>query len=322
MKLIALIGAGLCLFPAVSPAQNYPNHLVKIIVPYAPGGGIDALARAISERLTAKWGQSIVVENKAGGATIIGADAVAKAPPDGHTMLLTSESTITSNPFLFDKLPYDTARDLAPVTQLVSLPQMVVAHSSVTANSLKELVDEARVKPNALNYASYGSGSLPHLFFEGLKSQGGVQITQVPYKGIAPALTAIISGEVQLTMVGATLSQGHIQSGKLKPLAIARRERLAALPQIPTLREAGFAEVDPNESWFGLFLTGGSPAALAPRIQRDIAEAFSEPAFRERHVLARGFDPVFSTPEDFAKFIQADMRQKARLIKISGAKAE
>ena len=322
MKLITMLAAGLCLLPPASPAQNYPIRLVKIIVPYAPGGGVDAIARAISERLTAKWGQPIVVENKTGAATIIGADSVAKAAPDGHTLLLTSESTITSNPYLFDKLPYDPVRDLAPVTQLVSLPQMVVAHASVTANSLRELLDQARAKPNALNYASYGSGSLPHLFFEGLKAQGGVQITQVPYKGIAPALAAIISGEVQLTMVGATLSQGHIQAGKLKPLAVARRERLAALPQVPTLREAGFAEVDPNESWFGLFVTGGSPAALAQRIQRDVAEAFSDPAFRERHVLSRGFDPVFSTPEDFAKFIQADMLQKARLIRISGAKAQ
>ena len=322
IKSITMLAASLCLLPAVSPAQTYPVRPVKIVVPYAPGGGIDVIARAISERLTPKWGQPIVVENKTGGATIIGADSVAKAAPDGHTLLLTSESTITSNPFLFDKLPYDTTRDLAPVTQLVSLPQMVVAHSSVAASSLKELLDQARVKPNALNYASYGSGSLPHLFFEGLKSQGGVQITQVPYKGIAPALLAIVSGEVQLTLVGVALSQGHIQSGKIKPLAIARRERLAALPQVPTLREAGYAEVDPNESWFGLFITGGSPASLAPRIQRDIAEAFSDPAFRERYVLSRGFDPVFSTPEDFARFIQADMVQKARLIKISGAKAE
>ena len=215
MKLITMLAAGLCLLPPASPAQNYPIRLVKIIVPYAPGGGVDAIARAISERLTAKWGQPIVVENKTGAATIIGADSVAKAAPDGHTLLLTSESTITSNPYLFDKLPYDPVRDLAPVTQLVSLPQMVVAHASVTANSLRELLDQARAKPNALNYASYGSGSLPHLFFEGLKAQGGVQITQVPYKGIAPALAAIISGEVQLTMVGATQSQGQIQAGKL-----------------------------------------------------------------------------------------------------------
>jgi len=317
-----LILAVLLAAPLAVPAQSYPSKVVRIIVPYEAGGGIDALARTLAERLTPKWGRPVVVENKTGAAGIIGTDAVAKAAPDGHTLLVTSESPITSNPFLFEKLPYDPMRELAPISELISLPQMVLAHPSVPAASLKDLLEQAKARPNAFNYASYGSGSLPHLLFEGLKSKAGVQITQVPYKGIIPALQAILAGEVQMTMVGAALSQGHIQAGKLKPLAIARKDRLPALPSVPTLAEAGFSDVDPHESWFGLFATAGTPAAVIDRIHRDAVEVFADPAVRERVVQARGFDPVFSAPEEFAKFIEADMRQKQRLIRISGAKAE
>jgi tripartite-type tricarboxylate transporter receptor subunit TctC len=303
-------------------AQSYPASTVKIVVPYAPGGGIDIVARVLAERLQAKWGHPVIVENKTGASTIIGASAVAKAPSDGHTLLLTSESTITSNPYLFDKLPYDAVRDLTPVSQLVSLPQMVIAHPSVTAGSMEQLVTLAKVKPNALSYASYGSGSLPHLLFEGLKAQSALQITQVPYKGIMPAVTAVLAGEVQLTLAGVPSSLAYIRAGKLKALAVARNERLAEMPQVPTLREAGFADIDPRETWFGLFVTGGTPSGIVQKIYRDIAEIAADPAFRERHFVARGFDPVFSTPDAFTKFIQADSRQKEQLIRISGAKAE
>lgn len=322
MKLIAIATAALCLLPLGSAAQDFPVKAVKIVVPYAPGGGVDSIARALAERLQQKWGQPVVVENKAGASTLIGAAAVAKAAPDGHTLLLTSESTITSNPFLFDKLPYDPVRDLAPISELISLPQMVVVHPSVPATTLTELVALSKAKPNSLSYASYGSGSLPHLLFEGLKSRADVQMTAVPYKGIAPAVMAVLAGEVQVTLAGVPAAQAHIRAGKLRALAIGRRERLTDLPQVPTLREAGFADIDPNASWFGLFATAGTPAAVLQKIYKDVAELGAEPAFRERHMLSRGFEPVFSTPEEFAKFIDADMRQKAKLIRISGAKAE
>ncbi len=322
MNLFRVFAAALCLLPLCAMAQTYPTHAVKIVVPYAPGGGVDVIARVLAERLQAKWGQPVIVENKTGASTIIGAVAVAKAAPDGHTLLLTSESTITSNPYLFDKLPYDPVRDLIPITELVSLPQMVVAHPSVAAGTLDELVALAKAKPNDLSYASYGSGSLPHLLFEGLKARSGAQITQVPYKGITPAVTAVLAGEVQLTLAGVPSAQAHIRAGKLKPLAIARDKRLPDLPQVPTLREAGFADIDPHASWFGLFVTSGTPGSVVQKIYKDVAEVGADPVFRDRHVLSRGFDPVFSSPEAFVKFIQADMRQKAQLIRISGAKAE
>jgi|APFre7841882724_1041349.scaffolds.fasta_scaffold00095_9 tripartite-type tricarboxylate transporter receptor subunit TctC len=316
---LALIAASL-LVPAAALAQAFPSKPVRIVVPYPPGGGVDGIARPIAERLAQKWGQPVVVDNKPGAGTIIGAEFVARAAPDGHTLLLTTDSTITSNPHIYPKLPYDPVKDLAPVTQLIVLPQMVVAHPSLAAGSLKELVALAKASPG-ISYGSYGSGSQPHLLFEGLKRETGIELLHVPYKGIAPAVTAALAGEVQLTMAGASVSRGHIQAGKLKPLAIARSERLALMPDVPTLREAGFPDIDP-QSWFGLFATGGTPPEIVAQIQREVAALFAEPEFREKHMLGRGFDPVLSSPADFAKFIQADMAQKARLVRISGAKAE
>jgi tripartite-type tricarboxylate transporter receptor subunit TctC len=322
MKVIWIAVIALLPGAVTSQAQTFPSKTVRIIVPYAPGGGVDALARAIAASLGPKWGQTIVVENKPGAATILGARTVADAAPDGHTMLLTSEATITSNPFLFAKLTYDPVRDLAPVTQLVSLPQMVVARAGVPAGSLAELAAVAKLRPDSLNYASYGIGSLPHLFFAGFNSKAGVDITHIPYRGIAPALAALLAGDVQLTLVGATLSQPHIGAGKLKPLAVAGAKRLPALPELPTIAEAGYAEADPGESWFGLFLTGGTPAAIVAKVHKDVVEAFADPSFRDRHIVQRGFDPILSTPTAFANALAADMSVKARLIKLSGAKVE
>jgi tripartite-type tricarboxylate transporter receptor subunit TctC len=302
-------------------AQTYPTKPVRIIVPYPPGGGVDGMARPLADQLSKRWGQPVMVENKAGAATIIGAEFVARAQPDGYTLFLTSESTITSNPYIYAKLPYDPVKDLAPVTQLIDLPQMVVAHPSVAANSLPELVALAKAQPGKLNYGSYGNGSQPHLLFEALKAQTAIQIVQVPYKGIAPAVQAALAGEVQLTMAGASVARGHIQAGKLKPLAIARNERLALMPNVPTLREAGYPDINP-QSWFGLFATGGTPHEVIEKVYRDVAAVFSEPEFRERHIALRGFDGVISDPQTFARFIKDDLRAKERLIRQTGLKPE
>ena len=317
-KLIAVL-----LFCAASGAhaQTYPSKPVRMIVPYPPGGGVDGMARPLADQLSKRWGQPVIVENKAGAATIIGAESVAKAAPDGYTLLLTSESTITSNPHIYVKLPYDPLKDLAPVTQLIGLPQMVVVHPSVAANSLPELVALAKAQPGKLNYGSYGNGSQPHLLFEGLKAQTGASLTHVPYKGIAPALQAALAGEVQLTMAGASVARGHILAGKLKPLAIARSERLALMPDVPTLKEAGYPDINP-QSWFGLFTTGGAPREVIDRIYKDVHGIFAEPEFRERHITLRGFDGIISTPQEFERFIREDLQQKARLIQQTGLKPE
>ncbi|MBL8386074.1 MAG: tripartite tricarboxylate transporter substrate binding protein [Burkholderiales bacterium] len=316
-----LLATCLAAFAVLVHAQDFPARAVRVVVPYPPGGGVDGLARPLAERLSRLWNQPVVVDNRAGAATQIGGDAVAKAAPDGHTLLLTTDSTITSNPHLYPKMPFDPIRDLAPVTQLIDLHQMVVAHPSVGASSMQELVALARAKPGALNYGSYGSGSQPHLLFEALKAQTGVQIAHIPYKGIAPALTAAIAGEVQLTLGGAATTRGHFQTGRLKPLAIARQERLPLYPDVPTLREAGFPDVDPRP-WFGVFAPAATPRAVIERIRRDIAAVLAEPEFREREITGKGYTGVGNTPEEFAAFIRADLEMKGRLIRVSGAKAE
>jgi len=319
MKTIWLVLVVACI--GVAQAQEFPARPVRVVVPYPPGGGVDGMARPLADRLTKLWGQAVLVDNKAGAATQIGADAVAKAAPDGYTLLLTTDQTITSNPHLYAKMPFDPLKDLAPVTQLIDLHQMVVAHPSVQANTMQELVALARSRPGTLNYGSYGGGSQPHLLFEALKAQTGIQIAHIPYKGIAPALTAAIAGEVQLTLGGAATTRGHFQTGRLKPLAIARQARLALYPDVPTLREAGFPDVDP-QPWFGLFAPGTTPRALIERIRKDVAGILADPEFREREIIGKGYTGVGGTPEEFAAFIRADFDYKGRLIRISGAKAE
>ena len=321
-----MLGIAVCVVtmlaaPGAAWSQQYPTGPVRVVVPYPPGGGVDGLARPLADRLGKAWGQPVIVENKPGGGTIIGGDFVARATPDGYTLLLTSDSTITSNPHLYTKLPYDPLKDLAPVTQLIDLHQMVVVHPSVSANTLQELVALAKAKPNSLNYGSYGSGSQPHLLFEGLKAETGIQIAHIPYKGLAPALAAAVAGEVQMTLGGAATSRGHITTGRLKALAIARHERLAIMPDIPTLREAGFPNIHP-QPWFGLFATGGTPPAVLARIQKEVARILAEPTFREREIDGKGYTGVGSTPQEFATFIRSDYAYKGRLIKISGARAE
>lgn len=321
LHLLALAALSGAVAPALAQTSKpWPDKPIRFVTPYPPGGSSDVITRFIGDGVSKILGQPVIVENKPGAATLIGAEAVAKAAPDGYTLLLTSDSTITSNPFIYARLPYDPVKDLAPVTQLIGLPQMVVAHPSLSANTLGELVTLARTHPN-ISYGSYGSGSQPNLLFEALKQQTGIQLLHVPYKGIAPAVTAALAGEVQLTMAAASVSQGHIKAGKLKPLAIARSERLPLMPDVPTLREAGYPDIDPK-SWFGLFATAGTPPEIIAEIQKEVAAMFADPAFREKHMLQRGFDPVLSTPAEFARFIQEDMKQKARLVKVSGAKAE
>ena len=302
-------------------AQEFPGKPVRIVVPYPPGGGVDGMARPIADRLSRLWNQPVVVENKPGASTIIGSDFVAKAAPDGLTLLFTSDSSITSNPHLYPKMPFDPVKDLAPVTQLIDLFQMVVAHPSVPAGTMQELVALAKAKPGTLNYGSYGSGSQPNLLFEALKAQTGISIAHIPYKGIAPALTAAVAGEVQLTMGGTATSRGYFVAGRLKPLAIARAQRLPALPEVPTLREAGFPDIDPKP-WFGLFAPAGTPSAILEKIQKDVHTVITEPEFDKREMTGKGYGAVGSTPAEFAAFIKNDLEYKGRLIKLSGAKAE
>jgi tripartite-type tricarboxylate transporter receptor subunit TctC len=302
-------------------AQDYPSRAVKLMVPYPPGGGVDGLARPLADRLSKMWGQPVVIENKPGASTMLGGADVARAAPDGHTLLFTTDSSITSNPHLFKKMTYDPASELAPVTQLIDLHQLVLLHPSIPVNTMQELVALAKQKPNTLNYGPYGIGSQPHLLFEMLRKETGAQIQQVPYRGIALALTAVLANEVQMTLGGISVAAGHLQNKTMKPLAISRRERLRAYPDVLTLAEAGFPSVDPR-SWYGLFATAGTPPAIIEKIQKDVAAVFAEPEFKARFIDGLAYTGVASTPAAFARFIAGDMEYKRNLIAVTGITAE
>ena len=319
LRLLAL-SLGLAASAAIH-AQAYPSKPVKMIVPYPPGGGVDIMARALAEPLGRVWGHAVVVDNKPGGGTIIGAELAARAVPDGYTLLLTSDSTITSNPHTYAKLPYDPMKDFAPITTLVRAPQIVVVHPSVPANTLQELANLARSKPDEINYGSFGVGSPQHLAFESFKTQTGTRLTHVPYKGFAPTIQAIITGEVQLTMTSVSLTRPFVQAGKVKALAIGKAERDSTMPDVPTLRELGFPGIDP-QNWFGLFAPAGTPLPAVLKIQAEVGAIFAEPGFRERHVLSRGYDSAIISPEEFAAFIRSDLAYKAKMIRNAGIRPE
>ena len=302
-------------------AQDFPTRAVKIVVPYPAGGGVDGMARAIADRLTTDWGQPVVIENKGGAATMIGGEAVARSAPDGYTLLLTSDSSITSNPFLFKTMSYDPAKELAPITQLIDLHQMVVVHPTVPVSSLKELVAYGKANPTALNYGSYGNGSQPHLLFETLKAQTGVPILQVPFRGIAPAITATLANDVQMTLGGAATTGAYTNAGKLKALAIGRPERLKSFADVPTLAESGFPDADPR-SWFGVFAPAGTPKDVVKKLSSEIATVLKEPEFRERYVDSNGYTGIGSTPEEFAAFLASDLTYKRIMIERAGIKPE
>jgi len=302
-------------------AQSWPARPVKIVVAYPPGGGIDILARQLAERFQAQWGQTVVVENRPGGSTIIAVDLVAKAPADGHTVLMTTDSSFSINPHLFRKLPYDAEKDFTPVTMLILLQQLLVANPVLAANSLQELIALAKAKPGTINYASYGSGSQPHLSAEMLKQVAGIDLVHIPYKGISLAVPAVMSGEVELTFSGIASSMAHLKAGRLKAFAIGGEQRSALLPDLPTFAELGYPEVV-THAWFGLFVPAGSPKGAVTRIYQDARKALDDADFRQKQLIAKGYEVIGSSPEAFAAFLKTDSAVRARAVKASGARAE
>jgi tripartite-type tricarboxylate transporter receptor subunit TctC len=263
----------------------------------------------------------VVVENRPGANTIVATDAVAKSPADGLTVLMTTDATFSINPHLYPKLPYDAQRDFIPVTMLVLLQQLLAAHPSLPANTLAELVRLAKEKPGSINYASYGSGSQPHLSGEMLKYRAGIDLVHVPYKGISLAVPAVMAGEVQLTFAGIATSMPQLKAGRIKAIAIGGAKRSPLLPEVPTFAELGYPEVE-THAWFGFFLPAGSPREAVSRIHADTRRILDEPEFRQKQLIDKGYEVVGSSPEEFAAYIRKDSESRARAVKISGAKAE
>ena len=285
MRTIAWLAASFAtLFasPGIMFAQEYPTQVIKLVVPYPAGGGVDNLARPMGDRLSQLLGQPVIIENKAGASTMIGGESVARSARDGYTLLFTTNSSITSNPFLFKKMPFDPLKDLTPVTQLVNLHQMVLLNPSVEAHTINELVALAKAKPNTLNYGSYGPGSQPNLLFEMLRYETGANIQQVSYRGIAPAITDTVSNVVQMTLGSLSVSAGFIETGRLRAIAVSRPTRLLSLPDVPTLSEAGYPKIDP-QSWYGVFAPAGTPTDVVDKLQRTIRQIMNEPDFKQRY---------------------------------------
>lgn len=317
LLVLSLLGALIC---GVPHAQPFPSKAVRVIVPYPAGGGIDILARLIGQKLSQQWSQPVVVENRPGSSTILATEMVAKAPADGHTILFTTDSTLSINPHLFAKLPYEVG-DFAPVTMMVLLQQLLVAHPSLPANTLPELIALARASPGKYNYASYGSGSQPHLSGEMLKSRAGIGLVHIPYKGITLAVPAAIAGEVHMTFSGIASSIAHLKAGRIKALAIGGPKRSPLLPEVPTFTELGYPEVE-THAWFGMLVPARAPRAAIERIHRDTVAILNEADFLQKEIIGKGYDLVASSPEEFAAFLKKDSDSRGRAVKISGARAE
>jgi tripartite-type tricarboxylate transporter receptor subunit TctC len=318
--LVSLVLVVLALGAGAAAAQGYPTRAARIVVAYPPGGGIDVMGRQIADRLARDWGQPVVVENRPGGSTIPATELVAKAPADGHTILLTTDATFSINPHLFAKLPYSD-RDFVAVTQLVLLQQMLVVHPSLPARSLAELVALARAKPGTLNYASYGSGSQPQLAAEMLKAKAGIDIVHIPYKGITLAVAAVMAHEVEMTFAGIATGRPQVQAGRIRALASGGPKRSPLVPDVPTFTELGYPEVE-THAWFGLFVPAGTPREAVGRIHRDVVAILNDPAFREREIVQKGYDLVASSPDEFAAYLVRDREARGRAVRISGARSE
>ena len=298
--------------PAAAATADYPVRQVHIVVPQSPGGVTDVIARALAQRLGEAWGQPVVVENKAGANYQIGALAVAKAEPDGYTLLVMSEA-FAINPLLTGKPPYDPDKDFAPITGLISINHALVAHPSLPANSVQELIALAKAKPGEINYGTYGVGSTGHLNMEMFQGAAGVKLTPVHYKGAAPALTDVIAGHIPLMFISVSSVVEGWRAGKLKLLAVGSARRLPQLPEVPTVAESGlpgFRAV----TWFGLFATGGTPPDVVARINADFERIVADPAFRERFLAPQMFEPMVSSPEQFAAFLKAESQKWRKVI--------
>jgi len=302
--------------PAAS-AQSYPSKPVRLIVPFAPGGPADLQARLIGPKLTEAWGQPVVVENRAGGNTIIATELTARADPDGHLVQIISAG-FAINVSLYAKLPYDSLRDFAPVTQLTSGPAIVVVHPSLPARSVKELIQLARSRPGQLTYASAGLPS--QLAVELFKVTTGTDMVHVPYKGAAPAMIDLIAGHVQVSFP--TISGGlpHAQAGRLRALATTGAKRPPAAPDLPTMMEAGVPGYEAT-NWFGTAVPARTPPAIGAKLSQEIGRVLRMPDVRER-LLSQGMEPVSNTPDEFAAYIRSEMTKWARVVKASGAKPE
>jgi len=319
------VAALACSFLTPLQAQTWPSKPVRIVVPFPPGGTTDLIARALGVELQKMWQQPVIVENRPGAGGNIGADLVAKAAPDGYTLLMGTVGTHAINKALFEqngaRMPFDPVKDFVPITLAAGVPNVMVINPKLPVGSVSEFIVYARARPGQLNMASSGNGTSIHLSGELFKTVTGVYMVHFPYRGSAPALTDLIAGNMNVMFDNLPSALPHIKSGRIKALAVTSRTRSPALPDVPTIEEAAGLKGFDASSWFGLFAPAGTPRAIVDRVQSDVARALAIPEVRERFV-AQGADPGGNTPEQFAAFIRAETDKWTRVVKFSNAKVD
>jgi tripartite-type tricarboxylate transporter receptor subunit TctC len=307
--LICLAGA------ATAQAQSYPTRTITLTVTAAAGGVTDVVARALGERLSQTWGQQVVIENKGGAAHVVGAQSVAKAAPDGYSLLVAEAGTFTINPTLYGKgkLPYDEEKDFIPITGIVRINQALLGHPSLPANDVRELIELARKKPGELTYGTAGIGSAPHMNMVLFESMANVKLVPVHYRGAAPALTDVIAGHVNLMSVSVSLALPPLRAGQIKIFGIGSGKRLPLAPDVPTVAESGLPGYEAT-TWFGLFATAGTPREIVTKINAEVAKILADPQFRKKFLAPQMFEPMASSPDEFADYIRAQTRKWAKVI--------
>ncbi|MBX3664845.1 MAG: tripartite tricarboxylate transporter substrate binding protein [Burkholderiales bacterium] len=316
-----VITAALCIVSLAgnAVAQSYPSKLIRLVTPSSPGGGIDALARIVANASPA-LGQQIIVDNRPGANGIIGTDLAAKAPPDGYTLVLGFSGSIAVNINLYKKLPYDPIRDFAPITLIAQSPQLIVTHPSVPAGSIRDLIKLDKTRPGQLTYGTGGTGTAGHLTMEMFNLATGTKIQHIPYKGVGPALTDVLGGQISLMISSPISSQPLVQSKKLRALALTGRTRLAVLPDVPTVIESGLANFE-STTWFGVLAPAGTPPAIITRLNREIVNLLRQPEIKEQ-ISRTGATAVGNTPDEFSTYIQAEIIKWGKVIKEASIKLE
>jgi len=326
LSLALIAGAAQFLIAGAGLAQSaWPNKPVRIVVPFAPGGTTDILARAVAPELSKAFGQQFVVDNRAGAGGNVGADIVAKSPGDGYTLLMGTVGTHGINKALYAKLPYDPQKDFVPITLVAGVPNVMVMNAekakSLGINSVTDFIKYAKANPGKLNMASSGNGTSIHLAGELFKSMTGIFMTHIPYRGSGPALLDMVAGNMDVMFDNLPSSMSQIKAGKLKALAVTSAQRSTAMPDIPTIEEAGHLKGFEASSWFGLLAPAGTPADVVNRIQQETAKALNSPAIKEK-LLAQGAIPSGNSPAEFTRLIDAEHKKWAKVVKDSGAKVD
>jgi tripartite-type tricarboxylate transporter receptor subunit TctC len=324
IALAALVLLGMLAQAAqVPPAQAqdaYPNRPIRLVVPYPAGGTADAMARALGQELMVAWGQPVVVENRPGASTIIGAEFVARSAPDGYTLLFTTDSTLTINPMLHKQLSYQPQKDFAPITVIGYQDLVLVVHPSVPARTLEEFVALAKAKPGTLNYGSFGNGSQPHLAMEMFSQLAGISLMHVPSKGIAQVLTDLLSDTVQTAFVGVSAA-GLIRDGKVRGLAMGGDQRSPLFGDVPTFAEKGYPQMYAR-AWWGIVAPAGTPGDIIEKLNIGLNRVIRDPQFQEKRMLPQGLDPAGTSPAAFAELIREDAKRWAKVIELAGIRPE